>query len=166
MTNASIIQAERVSVIRKGQRILDNVSLSIAAGEFITVVGPNGAGKTMLLHAMMGLIKPEEGAVIRPSAITIGYMPQRFAPEPTLPITVSKFLKLSKCATKEAIDEALHLTHAHDIAERPLRVLSGGELQRVLLARALMRKPDLLILDEPAQNLDIGGQLSFYRLLE
>ncbi|MFH1158007.1 MAG: ATP-binding cassette domain-containing protein [Pseudomonadota bacterium] len=163
---APLISADKLSIVRKGKRILEDISLTIKTGEFVTVIGPNGAGKTVLLHALMGLMKPDEGSVTRRPGLKIGYMPQRFAPETTMPITVARFLALVRGANKEAIDGALELVHATEIAHRPMSVLSGGELQRVMLARAMLHKPDILILDEPAQGLDIGGQMSFHKLLE
>jgi zinc transport system ATP-binding protein len=162
----SLVSADRVSVTRKRRAILDDVSLSVSPGEFITIVGPNGAGKTVLLQVMMGLIRPDKGHVTRHPDLKIGFMPQRFTPEHTMPITVTRFLKLAKGASLADIRDSLVLVQAEALAERPLHVLSGGELQRVLLARALIHKPDLLVLDEPAQNLDIGGEMAFYRLLE
>jgi zinc transport system ATP-binding protein len=161
-----LIEAKDVSVVRRGNRILDTISMTIEPGEFITVVGPNGAGKTVLLHALMGLTRPTGGRVTRRAGLKIGYMPQRFTPEHTMPVTVRRFLMLADGVTKTQVDETLALVQAAAFATRPLHVLSGGELQRVLLARALLHRPDLLVLDEPAQNLDIGGGLAFYRLLE
>ena len=161
-----LISADNLSIIRKGKRILRDISLSVSAGEFITIIGPNGAGKTVLLHTLMGLMKPDKGSVTRKPDLKIGYMPQRFIPETTMPITVARFLSLVKGVDKKAIDKALELVQAAEVAQRPLSVLSGGELQRVMLARALLHKPDILILDEPAQGLDVGGQLSFHKLLE
>ena len=161
-----LIRTENVSIVRKGRWLLDRVSLEINPGEFVTVVGPNGAGKSLLLHAAMGLIKADEGNVRRKEGLRIGYMPQRFTPEATLPLTVTRFLMLARGADKKAVADMLALCGASGYAERALHVLSGGELQRVLLARALLNNPDILILDEPAQNLDIGGELSFYRLLD
>jgi zinc transport system ATP-binding protein len=161
-----LIEADNISVTRRGNKILDSVSLAIRPGEFTTIVGPNGAGKTVLLHVLMGLSKPTRGTVTRRAGVKIGYMPQRFAPEQTMPVTVRRFLMLAKGVTQAQAGEALGLVKASSFADRPLHVLSGGELQRVLLARALMHKPDLLVLDEPAQNLDVGGSLAFYRLLE
>ncbi len=162
----TLISADNLSIIRKGKRILKDISLSVSEGEFITIIGPNGAGKTVLLHTLMGLMKADKGSVTRRPDLKIGYMPQRFTPETTMPITVVRFLSLVKGVDKNAINDALELVQAAEVAQRPLSVLSGGELQRVMLARSLLHKPDILILDEPAQGLDVGGQLSFHKLLE
>ena len=162
----TLISADNLSIIRKGKRILKDISLSVSEGEFITIIGPNGAGKTVLLHTLMGLMKADKGSVTRRPDLKIGYMPQRFTPETTMPITVVRFLSLVKGVDKNAINDALELVQAAEVAQRPLSVLSGGEVQRVMLARSLLHKPDILILDEPAQGLDVGGQLSFHKLLE
>jgi zinc transport system ATP-binding protein len=161
-----LLSCDGLTVTRKGRRILDNVSLAVMPGEFVTVIGPNGAGKSLLLGALIGLTRPDGGTVTRRPGLKIGYMPQRFSPEPALPMSVRRFLSLAKGVTPARIDEALALTGTAPYAGRQLHVLSGGELQRVLLARALLHDPDILVLDEPAQNLDIGGELSFYRLLD
>jgi zinc transport system ATP-binding protein len=161
-----LISCDHLTIIRKDRRILDNVSLAIAPGEFVTVIGPNGAGKSILLNALIGLVKPDSGSVTRRDGLKIGYVPQRFTPEQAMPITVRRFLALTKGASADKIAHVLALTESAAFSERQLHVLSGGELQRVLLARALLHEPDLLVLDEPAQNLDIGGELSFYRLLD
>jgi zinc transport system ATP-binding protein len=165
MTQA-LITAEHIVVMRSGQAVLDDVSFSLGPREFVTIIGPNGAGKTVLLHALMGFFAPDKGRIIRQPGIRIGYVPQRLIPDATLPITVTRFLQLVKGATAASIRESLETVQAGDIGGRQLHVLSGGELQRVLLARALLHRPQLLVLDEPAQNLDISGQLAFYKLLE
>lgn len=167
MTHAmpsSLLAADRLTLIRQGREILHDVSLVVAERDFITLVGPNGAGKSMLLKAMMGLEKIEGGTVTRRQGVKIGYVPQRLLADPTIPITVARFLRLRK--NPAALPEVVAQTSVAELLSCPLHVLSGGELQRVLLARALMDTPDLLVLDEPAQNLDVSGQLAFYKLLE
>lgn len=166
MSDDVLIEADQLCLARQGQEILRGVSLKVTARDFITIVGPNGAGKTMLLKAMMGLEKIQAGAVIRRTGLRIGYVPQRLVADPTIPISVRRFLTLRKSATAQSVSDIAAQTKIAEILECPLHVLSGGELQRVLLARALLSDPDLLVLDEPAQNLDVSGQLAFYSLLE
>jgi zinc transport system ATP-binding protein len=162
----TLIRASHLSLTRQGKDILSDVSLSVMPHDFITIVGPNGAGKSMLLKCMMGFIVPDAGTVTRHPALKIGYVPQRLTPDHTMPISVARFLRLRKRADVSALQIVAEETGIVQILDKPLHVLSGGELQRTLLARALLDSPTLLILDEPAQNLDISSQLAFYKLLE
>lgn len=151
--------------VRLGRRsILEGVALVLRAGEIVTVIGPNGAGKTTLLRVGLGLLRPSEGTVWRRNGLRVGYMPQRLQVDATFPLTVKRFLRLGAPRGAE-VPEALAEVGGDGLADHPLSALSGGELQKVLLARALLRRPDLLVLDEPAQGLDVHGQLGFYRLL-
>lgn len=161
-----LIAAENVTIMRGGKRILHDVSLNVGRHDFITVVGPNGAGKTMLLRIMAGLMRPDVGHVLRAPHLNIGYMPQKITPDPALPITVKRFITLRKPADTQAVAMLAERLQIDALMGRLLYELSGGELQRVLLARAMMGKPDLLVLDEPAQNLDVASQLGFYKLLD
>ncbi len=161
-----MIRARNISVRHGGRTLLRDVSLQIEERDFITIVGPNGAGKTTLLKCLMGFLAPDEGAVARAPRLRIGYVPQRFATDPAMPLSARRFLALRKRADARAIAEVAAETAAGDALDKPMHVLSGGELQRVLLARALLGDPQLLVLDEGAQNLDVSGQLAFYRLLE
>lgn len=142
------------------------MSFSIEEQGFVTVVGPNGAGKSVLLKCITGLVRATTGTVSRRHGLRIGYVPQRLISDPTIPVSVHRFLTLRRKSTMEKFDTVVQETSITTLMNKPLYVLSGGELQRVLLARALLNEPELLILDEPAQNLDIMGQLAFYRLLE
>ena len=162
----TLISADNISVIRQGKHILKGVSLKIATKDFITIIGPNGAGKSMLLKCLLGLYKPDKGSINRQKGLKIGYVPQRLLPDHAMPITVKNFLKLRKSTDAESLQKTAEETRIESILNKPLLILSGGEQQRVLLARSLMNNPDLLVLDEPAQNLDVSGQLSFYKLLE
>lgn len=162
-----LINADLISVERKKKLILDQVSLTVEAHDFITILGPNGAGKSMLLKCLMKLYAPSSGTVTHKEDIKIGYVPQKIDQEKILPLTVKRFLTLKQqSAPKTFFDEIITQTNIETLLNMPLSQLSGGQLQRVLLARALYRKPDILILDEAEQNLDISGQLAFYKLLE
>lgn len=160
-----LIAASNITVNRGETKILDNVSLTIGQSEFITILGPNGGGKSMLLKCLMGFYIPDNGNIKRKRHLRIGYVPQQFTSEQTMPISVGQFLRLRKKVSAEELETITAETNIEALVNKPLNILSGGELQRILLARALIAAPDLLILDEPAQNLDISGQLAFYKLL-
>lgn len=162
----SIINAQNISLLRDGKTVLDNVSLSISDRDFITIVGPNGAGKSALISCLLGLQKPNSGKVIASSNLKIGYLPQNFNPEHTLPISVADFIRLGNKVTVDELKAVAIETNTLALINKQIHHLSGGERQRVLLARALAKKPNLLVLDEPAQNLDVSGQLAFYQLIE
>lgn len=161
-----LLSGTNLSVERHGKKILDDVSISIKPRDFITIIGPNGAGKSMLLKCLLGFYKPTGGQVTRQAGLRIGYIPQRLTIEKTIPITVKRFLSLHKASSKASKDQVIADTDIGSLIHRPLSVLSGGEMQRVLLARALLNDPQLLVLDEPAQNLDLSGQLAFYEHFE
>jgi zinc transport system ATP-binding protein len=160
-----LITASNITVNRGETKILDNVSLTIGESEFITILGPNGGGKSMLLKCLMGFYIPDNGNIKRKRHLRIGYVPQQFTSEQTMPISVGQFLRLRKKVSAEELETISAETNIEALVNKPLNILSGGELQRILVARALIGAPDLLILDEPAQNLDISGQLAFYKLL-
>jgi len=161
-----LLEANNISVNRQGKQILDNVSLRVSGGDFLTIIGPNGAGKSMLLKCLMGIFPPDTGTIKREDGLKIGYVPQRFQPDYSMPISVRRFIMLRKKVDRSAIEEVALETGINEILGKPLVSLSGGEMQGVLLARSLLNDPDILVLDEPAQNLDISGQLGFYRLVE
>ena len=149
-----------------GARVaLSDVSLALGAGEIVTIIGPNGAGKTTLLRVALGLQRADAGTVRRRPGLRVGYVPQRLAIDETLPLTVRRFLALVPGAKPPAMAEALNETGAGHTLDLPLQTLSGGELQRVLLARALLREPELLVLDEPVQGVDITGQAELFALI-
>ena len=162
----NLISACDLTVIRQGRRVLDNVSLDIARDDFITLIGPNGAGKTVLLRHLLKLDKPDAGRVTHLSGLKVGYVPQRITIDPSLPISVRRFLTLNNSEKENDIATLAEETEITPLLDTPLSALSGGEMQRVLLTRALTSDPELLILDEPAQNLDVNGQLQFYTLIE
>ena len=162
----SLIQVDGLSVRYGARTALSDVSLSIKPNEIVTIVGPNGSGKTSLLRAIIGAIKPSEGRIVQAGSLKIGYVPQKLHIDDTLPITVSRFLKLPGGVAVADIDYALQQAGVPELEKEQLSQLSGGQFQRVLLARALIGKPDLLLLDEATQGLDQRGSASFYQQIE
>ncbi len=161
----TLFEAKGVSVKLDGQTILAQVNLSVKAGEIVTIVGPNGSGKSTLLRTIIGAITPESGRLTRMPGLKIGYVPQRLQIDPTLPITVRRFLSLPHKVSNDAADRTLALAGAQGLSKKQMTDLSGGQFQRVLLARALLSNPDLLILDEATQGLDQSGSAAFYQLI-
>jgi zinc transport system ATP-binding protein len=147
--------------------ILTDVNLSVHAGEIVTLIGPNGAGKSTLVKLALGLIQPRMGTVKIKPGIRIGYMPQRIHIEPFMPLSVVRFLTLGRQngLAQKTVQEVLDNLSINPIREHPLQAISGGELQRVLLARALLKNPELLVLDEPVQGADITSQEELYQLI-
>ncbi|MCY4504424.1 MAG: ATP-binding cassette domain-containing protein, partial [Hyphomicrobiales bacterium] len=165
----ALLAAENVGCRARGKQILDDVSLAIEARDFVTLIGPNGAGKTQLIKILLGILPPSEGKVVRQPGVRIGYMPQDFVPSVALPLTVRRFVQLNHArtaATKAAMEAAVEATGIQPLLNALLSDLSGGERQLVLLARALSGDPQILILDEPAQNLDLAAQQNLYRLVQ
>lgn len=160
-----LIQAEDLCVTRDNKNILENVFIDIKKKDFVTIVGPNGAGKSVLLECLMGSFLPDKGKITKKNNLSIGYIPQNFSPESSMPISVKRFLTLKKKSSANELVNISNETNISEILEKNLSNLSGGELQKVLLARSLLNEPELLILDEPAQNLDIKNQLNFYNLV-
>ena len=160
-----LIQAKDLCVKRHNKNILENVFVNVKKNDFITIIGPNGAGKSVLLECLMGSFVPDSGKIIKKNNLSVGYIPQNFNPESSMPISVKRFLTLKKKFTPQELTNIASETNISEILEKNLSNLSGGELQKVLLARSLLDEPELLILDEPAQNLDIKNQLNFYNLL-
>ena len=162
----ALISANNISVIKNEKAILKNIDIQINKNDFVSIIGPNGAGKTMLLKCLMGFYKPDFGQINKKSNLKIGYMPQNINITNTMPINVSSFITVRKKFDKISFKQVILETQIDNIIHKQLSVLSGGEMQRVLLARSLLNNPVLLILDEPAQNLDISGQMNFYKLLQ
>lgn len=145
--------------------VIEDIDFSVEKGEIVTLVGPNGAGKSTLLKLIIGLVAPSSGTVTRSPGLKIGYLPQRISLNQTMPMTVDRFLRLRSGAQDGDAMEIRDLTGVAKLASRQMRALSGGQLQRVLLARALLGSPDLLVLDEPTQSLDRNGIRNFYRII-
>jgi zinc transport system ATP-binding protein len=161
-----MIHVENVSVDLGGRRVLQNVSLSLQPAEIVTIVGPNGSGKSTLLRTMIGALKPTTGRVRREPGLRIGYVPQQLAIDPTLPLTAERFLNLPRRHSPDHVEQALTRAGAQGLADRQMTQLSGGQFQRVLLARALLVQPQVLILDEATRGLDQPGSAAFYRQIE
>jgi zinc transport system ATP-binding protein len=140
--------------------------MSVARGEIVTIVGPNGSGKSTLLRTLIGAVKPSTGSVQRADGLTIGYVPQRLFIDDTLPMTVARFLSLPDRKRCKKVAVALEQAGVEGLDKRQVMDLSGGQFQRVLLARALLNSPDLLLLDEATQGLDQRGSAAFYRQIE
>jgi zinc transport system ATP-binding protein len=146
--------------------VLQDITIHIDRGEILSIVGPNGSGKSTLLRALIGAVIPTSGVIEIVSNQIIGYVPQRLNIDNTFPITVYRFLSLPKRQRKNDMEIALQQAGVSDVGEQQLSTLSGGQFQRVLLARALIEKPDLLLLDEATQGLDHSGSADFYRQIE
>jgi len=161
-----LICADKLILRRGGRMIVENVDIAISAGEIVTLVGPNGAGKTSLVRLLLGLMAPDSGTISRAPGLTIGYVPQRLAANAAIPLTVGRFLKLTARADAAATSALLKEVGAGHLEGAQVSDLSGGEFQRVVLAKALMGNPKFLVLDEPVQNVDYTGEAELYRLIE
>ncbi|WP_313738885.1 zinc ABC transporter ATP-binding protein ZnuC [Pseudomonas sp.] len=161
----ALIRLQQVGVSFAGETVLEQIDLTVAPGQIVTLIGPNGAGKTTLVRAVLGLLKPHRGTVWRQPRLRIGYMPQKIQVDPTLPLSVLRFLRLVPGVDRATALSALQEVGAEHVIDSPIQTVSGGEMQRVLLARALLRKPHLLVLDEPVQGVDVVGQSELYRLI-
>lgn len=160
-----LIKLDSVFYTRAQRHILQNVSLNVHAGQIMSLIGPNGAGKSTLIKIVLGLLVPTQGFRIQQPKLTIGYMPQHLRIGPLLPLTVRRFLELVPSPQASEVTRLLAEIHITHLQERPMATLSGGEGQRVLLARALLLKPQLLVLDEPTQGMDLQGQAAFFNLI-
>jgi zinc transport system ATP-binding protein len=162
---SALIGARGLSLARGGRPILIDIDIDIGPGEIVTVIGPNGAGKTTLVRALLGLEPLDGGEIRRKGGLVVGYAPQRFDIDRAIPLTVARFVTLGRNAPPDEVAKVLKDVGAGALAERQFSELSGGELQRVVLARALIRSPDLLVLDEPVRGVDYAGEAELYTLI-
>lgn len=161
----ALLSARDATLTIGGRTILDHVNLDVRAGEIVTVIGPNGAGKSTLVRVMLGLLPLTSGHIERQKNLRVGYVPQRFPLTPNVPLDLKRLLSLTLRPSEEEIDTALAETGIAHLKNTSVASLSGGELQRALLARALLRKPDILVLDEPVQAVDFIGETRLYELI-
>lgn len=161
-----LIKADKINLNIAKKKILKDISLEIKNDDFITIIGPNGAGKSMLLKTLLGFFKINSGKISKKSNLKIGYVPQKLDLNKSMPITGRRFLTLNNNFEETQIKKIAQKLEIENILEQQIHILSGGQFQRILLARALLNNPEILILDEPAQNLDISGQINFYKLLK
>ncbi len=160
----SLISLKGIHINFQQRTILTDINLDVKPGEIVTLIGPNGAGKTTLVRIVLGLQKPDSGNRQIKKGLKIGYMPQKLHVDNSMPLIVKRFLSLTG-SKQNAIENALKQTGVSHVLHSPVQSLSGGELQRVLLARALLNKPHLLVLDEPVQGVDVNGQRELYHLI-
>lgn len=160
-----LVSGKGLGIRRGAHWAVRGVDIAVRAGEIVTLIGPNGGGKSTTAKALLGLIKPDEGQCRAAPDLTIGYMPQRFTVDWTLPLDVRRLMTLTHRHDRSAILEALEAVGCAALLDRPVQGLSGGQFQRVLLARALLRHPRLLVLDEPVQGVDFAGEIEMYDLI-
>lgn len=150
---------------RNDRQVLDHVDLTVARGEIVTIIGPNGAGKSTLIRVLLGLEKLDGGEVRRAPGLSVGYLPQRYQLDAALPLSVRRVLTLTTAVSEARLQAVLAELGIEQLLDASALRLSGGELQRVMLARALLRDPELLVLDEPTQNVDATGAIEIYQVI-
>ncbi|RME99953.1 MAG: metal ABC transporter ATP-binding protein [Alphaproteobacteria bacterium] len=160
-----LIEGRGLGVRRDGRWLIEHVDISVSRGEIVTLIGPNGSGKTTLAKTLLGLIAADAGTIRRKEGLRVGYVPQHCRVDRTLPLTVRRLMTLTGRYPEPAIRQALSETGVAHLLDAQLHRLSGGEFQRCLLARAIIREPDLLVLDEPVQGVDFAGEIALYELI-
>jgi zinc transport system ATP-binding protein len=165
MNDDTLLHVKNVSIVRDDRHLLENVDVCVNKGRIVTIIGPNGAGKTTLVRVMLGLEKLDGGKVYKKPGLSIGYMPQKLQVPEHMPIDVTAFIRLGKRVNADQLRQLSMETGVAHLLDQPMQSLSGGEHQRVLLCRALVRDPQLLVLDEPVQGVDVNGQSALYQLI-
>ena len=166
MNGQPLVTLENCGVSKNNRWIARGISFGVKAGEIVTLIGPNGSGKSTSAKMALGILKADEGQVMRSQTVKVGYVPQKLSVDWTLPLTVERFMRLTGDVVSSDIQKALLQTGVSKLAKSEIRNLSGGELQRVMLARAIARKPNLLVLDEPVQGVDFTGEAALYDLIK
>lgn len=165
MHTSPLVRLSNAGLQRNGRWLVRNVALTVAPGEIVTLIGPNGSGKSTTAKMALGILSPDEGESERRPDLRVGYVPQKLTIDWTLPLTVSRFMRLTHKLSEEDCRTSLARTGIAHLLDAEMRNLSGGEFQRVMLARAIARKPDLLVLDEPVQGVDFLAEASIYDLI-
>jgi zinc transport system ATP-binding protein len=161
----NLVQLTRAGIQKSGSWLVRGVDLTVSPGEIVTLIGPNGSGKSTTAKMALGIHKPTEGSAVRRNGLSVGYVPQKLSIDWTLPLNVKRFMRLTNPLSDAECMAALERTGAARLVGEEMRTLSGGELQRVMLARAIARSPDLLVLDEPVQGVDYAGEIAIYSLI-
>ena len=162
----ALVRLSDTGIERGGRWLVRGVDLTVRAGEIVTLIGPNGSGKSTTAKLALGVLKPSEGRVQQRANLKSAYVPQKVSIDWTLPLRVDAMMTLTQSLTADELTTALSKTGAKHLLKREVRHLSGGEFQRVMLARAIARKPDLLVLDEPVQGVDFAGEIALYDLIK
>ncbi len=161
----ALLTGRGLGVRRGGRWLVRHVDLRVAPGEIVTLIGPNGSGKSTTVKALLGIERPDEGQVLRRAGLNVGYVPQKLAVDATLPLDVERMMRLTRRLPERDLRAALEETGVPHLRKARMAELSGGEFQRVLLARAIAGRPELLVLDEPVQGVDHAGEISLYELI-
>ncbi|MBL1419891.1 MAG: metal ABC transporter ATP-binding protein [Alphaproteobacteria bacterium] len=161
-----LISLHNCGIYRSNRWLVRGISFALNAGEIVTLIGPNGSGKSTTAKIVLSILKPDEGSVNRLNKLKVAYVPQKLAIDWTLPLTVNRFMRLTGKTSAAERHKALTATGVAHLENAEIRTLSGGEFQRTLLARAIARKPDLLVLDEPVQGVDHLGEIALYDLIK
>ncbi|SJZ88066.1 metal ABC transporter ATP-binding protein [Consotaella salsifontis] len=160
-----LVELTGVGVERDGRWLVRGIDLQLRRGEIVTLIGPNGSGKSTTAKTAIGIIEPSVGRVVRTAGLRVGYVPQKLAIDWTMPLSVERLMTLTSRHSRQEIEAALASVGVSHLAQAEVQRLSGGEFQRALLARALIRRPDLLVLDEPVQGVDVAGEAALYDLI-
>ena len=161
-----LVSLNNAGIYRSGRWLVRGISMNIEAGEIVTLIGPNGSGKSTTAKMALGILEADEGTAIQKAGLRTSYVPQKLEVNWTLPLTVARFLQLTNRAKTQDVEAALSATKTLHLAKAQMSKLSGGEFQRVLLSRAILRAPEFLVLDEPVQGVDYNGEIALYRLIE
>ena len=161
-----LVELENVGIYRDGQWLVRGIDLRVSAGEIVTIIGPNGSGKSTTAKVAIRIMEPDEGRVVQAANLRVGYVPQKLTISNAMPLTVRRLLQLgSRSASLTGVTDALEMVGVGRLVDSQVHGLSGGEFQRVMFARALLGKPQLLVLDEPVEGVDFSGSLALYQLI-